>query len=276
MGAAAVRRRATSPSCSGNLAAGRRVAKITGLKNPAITGPARVFDGEEERFAAILQSKIKPGDVVVIRDEGPMGGPGMREMLSPTSAIIGQGLGESVGLITDGRFSGGTYGLVVGHVAPEAWVGGAIALVKEGDPITIDAEQRLIQLERRRTRSSRAARQRGNRPRPATRAACWRNTRSWCRRRAWARSRTDPSRVPRCRRESPSSKGLVEIESARFPLRGLRMPNRLARETSPYLQQHADNPVDWFAWGEDALEKARGKTSRSCFPSAIQPATGAT
>lgn len=130
----------------GNLATEGAVAKITGVKLAKITGPARVFDSEEACMAAILARKIKAGDVVIIRYEGPKGGPGMREMLSPTSAIIGEGLGDSVGLITDGRFSGGTYGMVVGHVAPEAAVGGAIALVNEGDSVTIDAEQRLLQL----------------------------------------------------------------------------------------------------------------------------------
>jgi dihydroxy-acid dehydratase len=130
----------------GNLAPEGCVAKITGLKNPVITGPARVFDSENACMQAILAKKIKPGDVVVIRYEGPRGGPGMQEMLAPTSALIGQGLGESVGLLTDGRFSGGTWGMVVGHVAPEAYVGGTIALVKEGDSITIDAKQQLIQL----------------------------------------------------------------------------------------------------------------------------------
>ncbi len=130
----------------GNLATEGCVAKITGVKSPKITGPARVFDSEEACMAAILAREIQPGDVVVIRYEGPKGGPGMREMLSPTSALIGEGLGDSVGLITDGRFSGGTYGMVVGHVAPEAFVGGTIALVREGDSITIDAEQRLLQL----------------------------------------------------------------------------------------------------------------------------------
>ena len=130
----------------GNLAPEGCVAKITGLKKPSITGPARVFDSEPEVMKAIMAKKIKPGDVVVIRYEGPKGGPGMQEMLAPTSAIIGQGLGESVGLLTDGRFSGGTWGMVVGHVAPEAFVGGPIALVKEGDSITIDATKRLIQL----------------------------------------------------------------------------------------------------------------------------------
>jgi dihydroxy-acid dehydratase len=130
----------------GNLATEGAVAKITGVKDPSFTGPARVFESEEACLPAILSGGIKPGDVVVIRYEGPRGGPGMREMLAPTSAIIGAGLGDSVALITDGRFSGGTYGLVVGHVAPEAAVGGAIALVKEGDSITIDAETRLLQL----------------------------------------------------------------------------------------------------------------------------------
>jgi dihydroxy-acid dehydratase len=130
----------------GNLATEGCVAKITGLKNPVITGPARVFDSEELAMAAIMDKKIKAGDVIVIRYEGPKGGPGMREMLSPTSALIGQGLGESVGFITDGRFSGGTWGMVVGHVAPEAFVGGTIALIHEGDSITIDAHKLLIQL----------------------------------------------------------------------------------------------------------------------------------
>jgi dihydroxy-acid dehydratase len=130
----------------GNLALEGSVAKISGIKNPKITGPARVFESEEDCLAAILANKIQAGDVIVVRYEGPKGGPGMREMLAPTSAIIGAGLGDSVGLITDGRFSGGTYGMVVGHVAPEAYVGGAIALVKEGDSITIDAKERLLQL----------------------------------------------------------------------------------------------------------------------------------
>jgi dihydroxy-acid dehydratase len=131
----------------GNLATEGGVAKVTGAKRLRMTGPARVFDREEDCLDAILAGRIKGGEVVVIRYEGPKGGPGMREMLSPTSALIGAGLGDSVGLITDGRFSGGTYGLVVGHVAPEAAVGGTIALVTEGDPITIDAERRLLQLE---------------------------------------------------------------------------------------------------------------------------------
>lgn len=130
----------------GNLATEGAVAKISGVKNPKIIGPARVFESEEECLDAVLAGKIQPGDVVVVRYEGPKGGPGMREMLAPTSAIIGAGLGDSVGLITDGRFSGGTYGMVVGHVAPEAAVGGTIALVEEGDSITIDAEARLLQL----------------------------------------------------------------------------------------------------------------------------------
>lgn len=130
----------------GNLATEGAVAKITGVKLAKITGSARVFESEEGCLLAILAHQIKPGDVIVIRYEGPKGGPGMREMLAPTSAIIGAGLGDSVGLITDGRFSGGTYGMVVGHVAPEAAVGGAIALVQEGDTITIDAHARLLHL----------------------------------------------------------------------------------------------------------------------------------
>ena len=130
----------------GNLAPEGCVAKITGLKQTTITGPARVFNSEPECMQAIMAKKIKPGDVLVIRYEGPRGGPGMQEMLAPTSALIGQGLGDSVGLITDGRFSGGTWGMVVGHVAPEAYEGGTIALVKEGDSVTISAEKLLIQL----------------------------------------------------------------------------------------------------------------------------------
>ena len=130
----------------GNLATEGAVAKITGVKKPIITGPARVFESEESCLDAILANKINAGDVLIIRYEGPKGGPGMREMLAPTSAIIGAGLGDVVGLITDGRFSGGTYGMVVCHVAPEAAVGGAIALVEEGDSITIDASNRLLQL----------------------------------------------------------------------------------------------------------------------------------
>ncbi|AMG43606.1 dihydroxy-acid dehydratase [Achromobacter xylosoxidans] len=130
----------------GNLSPEGCVAKITGLKNPVITGPARVFDSEDDAMAAIMARQIRDGDVVVIRYEGPKGGPGMREMLAPTSALVGQGLGETVGLITDGRFSGGTWGMVVGHVAPEAFVGGPIALIREGDSVTIDAHQLLLQL----------------------------------------------------------------------------------------------------------------------------------
>jgi len=132
---------------TGNLATEGCVAKITGLKKTSITGPARVFDSEDDAMAAIMADRIRPGDVIVIRYEGPKGGPGMREMLSPTSALIGKGLGDSVGLITDGRFSGGTWGMVVGHVAPEAYVGGTLALICEGDSITIDADRRLLQLE---------------------------------------------------------------------------------------------------------------------------------
>jgi dihydroxy-acid dehydratase len=131
----------------GNLAPEGGVAKISGLKTLKLTGPARVFDSEEEALRAILGDQIRSGDVLVIRYEGPKGGPGMREMLAPTSALIGKGLGDSVGLITDGRFSGGTFGLVVGHVSPEAQVGGALALVEEGDTIRLDAEARLLELE---------------------------------------------------------------------------------------------------------------------------------
>jgi len=130
----------------GNLAPEGAVAKVAGLKQRSIKGPAKVFDGEEACAKAISERKIKAGDVVVIRGEGPVGGPGMREMLAVTAALVGQGLGESVGLITDGRFSGGTHGLVVGHVCPEAWVGGPIALVREGDTITIDAERQELTL----------------------------------------------------------------------------------------------------------------------------------
>jgi dihydroxy-acid dehydratase len=130
----------------GNLAPDGAVAKVAGLKQRSITGPAKVFDGEEACFQAIQSRKIMAGDVVVIRGEGPVGGPGMREMLSITGALMGQGLGESVGLITDGRFSGGTHGLVVGHVAPEAWTGGPIALVHDGDSITIDADKKVLTL----------------------------------------------------------------------------------------------------------------------------------
>jgi dihydroxy-acid dehydratase len=130
----------------GNLAPEGAVAKISGIKVPRISGPARVFDCEEDCMRAIMNDRIRPGDVIVIRYEGPKGGPGMREMLSPTSAIIGKGLGDKVGLITDGRFSGGTYGMVVGHVAPEAAVGGPIALVKEGDTISIDATELRLEV----------------------------------------------------------------------------------------------------------------------------------
>jgi dihydroxy-acid dehydratase len=131
----------------GNLSPEGSVAKITGLKNPVITGPARVFDDEQTALAAIMAGQIRAGDVMVLRYLGPKGAPGMPEMLAPTSALIGQGLGESVGLITDGRFSGGTWGMVVGHVAPEAYAGGVIALVREGDPVTIDAHRLLLQLD---------------------------------------------------------------------------------------------------------------------------------
>ena len=131
----------------GNLAPEGCVAKITGLKSPVMTGPARVFEDEQSALAAIMAKQIVVGDVMVLRYLGPKGGPGMPEMLAPTGALIGQGLGESVGLVTDGRFSGGTWGMVVGHVAPEAYAGGLIALVQEGDTITIDAHQLLLQLQ---------------------------------------------------------------------------------------------------------------------------------
>lgn len=131
----------------GNLAPDGAVAKISGVAEPKITGPARVFDSEEACMDAIMDDVIQPGDVVIIRYEGPVGGPGMREMLTPTSAIIGKGLGDKVGLITDGRFSGGTYGMVVGHVAPEAAVGGPLAFVKNGDTVTIDARERLLHVD---------------------------------------------------------------------------------------------------------------------------------
>ncbi|MBC7683196.1 MAG: dihydroxy-acid dehydratase, partial [Ferruginibacter sp.] len=130
----------------GNLSPEGAVAKITGLKKPVMTGPARVFDDEQSALKAILANQIVAGDVMVLRYLGPKGGPGMPEMLAPTGALVGQGLGESVGLITDGRFSGGTWGMVVGHVAPEAAVGGVIAFIEEGDSITIDAHQLLLQL----------------------------------------------------------------------------------------------------------------------------------
>ena len=128
----------------GNLAPEGSVAKVAGLKKRSITGPAKVYDSEEECFDAIQKRKIVAGDVVVIRGEGPVGGPGMREMLAVTAALVGQGLGDSIGLITDGRFSGGTHGLVVGHISPEAWVGGPIGLLKDGDMITIDAETKSL------------------------------------------------------------------------------------------------------------------------------------
>jgi dihydroxy-acid dehydratase len=150
----------------GNLSPEGCVAKITGLKNPVMSGPARVFDDEQSALAAIMGGRIVAGDVMVLRYLGPAGGPGMPEMLAPTGALIGQGLGESVGLITDGRFSGGTWGMVVGHVAPEAHAGGLIALVHEGDTITIDAHRRLLQLE---VDEAEIARRRANWRQPAPR-----------------------------------------------------------------------------------------------------------
>jgi dihydroxy-acid dehydratase len=130
----------------GNLSNEGCVAKTSGIKQPKFTGPARVFDSEQSCLKAVFANKIKPGDVVVIRYEGPKGGPGMPEMLSPTAALVGQGLLDSVALITDGRFSGGSWGWIVGHIAPEAFVGGTIALVRDGDLITLDRDKRLIEL----------------------------------------------------------------------------------------------------------------------------------
>jgi dihydroxy-acid dehydratase len=152
----------------GNLAPQGAVAKVAGLKERRITGTARVFDGEEACAAAIERREIQPGDVVVIRGEGPVGGPGMREMLAVTAALVGQGLGERIGLITDGRFSGGTHGLVVGHVAPEAWVGGPIAFLQDGDAITIDADAKLLKVE---MTGAEMARRREGWQKPAPRAA---------------------------------------------------------------------------------------------------------
>ena len=130
----------------GNISPEGAVAKITGLKNPVMTGPAKCFEDEQSALKAILDGKITHGDVMILRYLGPKGGPGMPEMLAPTGALIGAGLGETVGLITDGRFSGGTWGMVVGHVAPEAYEGGVIALIENGDSVTIDAKQLLLQL----------------------------------------------------------------------------------------------------------------------------------
>ena len=131
----------------GNLCAEGAIAKVSGVKTRKITGPAKVFDSEEECLDAILEDRIKAGDVVIIRFEGPKGGPGMREMLAPTAAIVGKGLGDKVALITDGRFSGGTYGIVIGHVAPEAQVGGNLALLENGDIINIDIEKNRVDVE---------------------------------------------------------------------------------------------------------------------------------
>jgi dihydroxyacid dehydratase/phosphogluconate dehydratase len=161
----------------GNLSPEGAVAKITGLKNPVMTGPARVFDDEQSALKAILDGKIQAGDVMVLRYLGPKGGPGMPEMLAPTGALIGAGLGESVGLITDGRFSGGTWGMVVGHVAPEAAAGGTIAFVNEGDSITIDAHQLKLELNVSDAELANAARAGRLRPR-ATPAACRPSSRS--------------------------------------------------------------------------------------------------
>lgn len=161
----------------GNLAQAGAVAKITALKNPSITGLARVFNDEASATAAILEDRIQPGDVLVLRYLSPKGGPGMPEMLAPTTALVGKGLGESVGLIADGRFSGGTWGMVIGHVSPEAFVGGTIALVEEGDLITIDAHlKRLLEVDEETLARRRAAWQ------PlcfAIDMAYWRNMQPW-------------------------------------------------------------------------------------------------
>ena len=179
----------------GNLSPEGAVAKITGLKNPVMTGPARVFDDEQSAMAAIMERRIVAGDVMVLRYLGPKGAPGMPEMLAPTSALIGQGLGESVGLVTDGRFSGGTWGMVVGHVAPEAYAGGTIALVAGR---RLDHDRRApaaaaARGERRRARA--AARRLARRRRRATRAACWRSSRRTRRARAAARCSTATERL---------------------------------------------------------------------------------
>ncbi len=160
----------------GNLAPEGAVAKITGKEGLSFAGRARVFDGEEATLQAILDGTVKAGDVVVIRYEGPRGGPGMREMLSPTGAIMGKGLGDKVALITDGRFSGGSHGFVVGHVSPEAAVGGPIALVRDGDRISIDADVAHVRRSPSATRNSQRRRATGGRARRMPRAACWRNT----------------------------------------------------------------------------------------------------
>ena len=163
----------------GNLAPEGAVAKITGKEGLVFTGRARVFDGEEATLQAILDGTVKAGDVLVIRYEGPRGGPGMREMLSPTAAIMGKGLGDKVALITDGRFSGGSHGFVVGHVSPEAAVGGPLALVRDGDGISIDATAAHADAAGRRDGTCRAARLPGARPRPTRRTVCWRSMRRW-------------------------------------------------------------------------------------------------
>ena len=185
----------------GNLAPDGAVAKISGKEGESFTGKARVFDREEDALAAILAGRIKKGDVVVIRYEGPRGGPGMREMLSPTSAIMGRGLGSDVALITDGRFSGGTHGFVVGHITPEAFAGGPLALVKNGDThhhrrAAPDPHARSVAKE-----LAGAASRRGSRASRVTCAACWRSTRAWYQRPAWG-----PSPTPeRARVESKNS-----------------------------------------------------------------------
>ncbi len=229
----------------GNLAPEGAVAKVTGLKNPTMTGPARVFDDEQSALEAILARRIRAGDVMVLRYLGPRGGPGMPEMLAPTSALVGQGLGESVGLVTDGRFSGGTWGMVVGHVAPEAWEGGAIALVQEGDPITIDAHTRTLRSTSRTASWSAAAPPGGARPR-ATPAACWPSSPAPppapAPARCWTAS-SETGRAPRASGRSPPRQRPVSARAraAEREERALALAAELAQALGRTpLQVHAD------------------------------------
>ena len=166
--------------------------KLVGHERKLHRGPARVFDSEEDCFAAVSARAIQPGDVVVIRYEGPAGGPGMREMLHVTAALVGEGLGDSVALVTDGRFSGATHGLMVGHVAPEAAHGGPLAALRDGDIVAVDVDARELRAELAGGRAGAPPGRRGRRRRSATRRACWRSTRRWCRRPRTARSRRPP------------------------------------------------------------------------------------